>query len=284
MLDEAWCHACHIPACKIEFSKFPSMKIWWLHGKSVLVWPTGSRTTWDSSTWLPILYHGNKWRARQLEQLWDPSRHHEILRYGAKGIMVNPSDCWIFTRTAAIILNSGKVYTVLRPDRHCTDASHLWIWKRTCKVVEFIARTYGIVVFDNEPGKAGVTQLHERCSLECNWVKPAESGSLSNTTTTYVLTYITHANLAASPKCCFSGECNISAFTNSHFIYFVSCWLLELGNTSQAAYWLLSVPHLWRHGWYCCSIVMSYIKNNMQPFHWSRNSKNNNNNSIFIER
>ena len=47
--------------------------------------------------------------------------------------------------------------------------------------------------FDNEPLHAGVTQLHERRNLECNWVAPAESGSFLNTITTHVLTFIMHA-------------------------------------------------------------------------------------------
>ena len=36
-----------------------------------------------------------------------------------------------------------------------------------------IARTYGRVVFDNEPPEAGIIQLHERRSLECIWLRPA---------------------------------------------------------------------------------------------------------------
>ena len=59
-------------------------------------------------------------------------------------------------------------------------------------ITMIIARTYGVVVFDNGPFEAGVTQLHERHSLECNRVTPAESGSLSSTRTTYVLTFIVH--------------------------------------------------------------------------------------------
>ena len=47
-------------------------------------------------------------------------------------------------------------------------------------------------VFDNEPLEAGVTQLHEMHSLECNWVKPVGSVSLSNTITTYVLMFNAH--------------------------------------------------------------------------------------------
>ena len=48
-------------------------------------------------------------------------------------------------------------------------------------------RTYVVVVvFDNEPLMAGVTQLHERLHLSCKWVTLASSGSLSNTTTPYV--------------------------------------------------------------------------------------------------
>ena len=41
-----------------------------------------------------------------------------------------------------------------------------------------------------EPLKAGVTQSHERHSLKWNCVTPTESGSLSNTTTKYVLTFM----------------------------------------------------------------------------------------------
>ena len=79
------------------------------------------------------------------------------------------------------------------------DDFHIWITWYTrpllrkitlshVKVLEYIiiARTYGDVIFDSEPLDAGVTQLHKRRNLEYNWVKPAENGSLSNTTTTYV--------------------------------------------------------------------------------------------------
>ena len=51
------------------------------------------------------------------------------------------------------------------------------------------ARTY-VMVFDNEPFSPGVTQLHLRLCLLCNWVTPASTGSLSNTTTLYVLAII----------------------------------------------------------------------------------------------
>ena len=37
-------------------------------------------------------------------------------------------------------------------------------------------RTYVVVVFGNDPLEAGVTQLHDRRSLKCNWVTPASSG------------------------------------------------------------------------------------------------------------
>ena len=56
-----------------------------------------------------------------------------------------------------------------------------------------VVKTHGAVLFDNEPLSAGVTQLHERHILQCNWATPAESGSLSNTTTKYVLILIMHA-------------------------------------------------------------------------------------------
>ena len=56
-----------------------------------------------------------------------------------------------------------------------------------------IAIAYGVLVFDNEPLEAGVTQLYERRRLECKCVIPAESASLSNTITTNVLTFIVHA-------------------------------------------------------------------------------------------
>ena len=46
------------------------------------------------------------------------------------------------------------------------------------------------VVFDNEPLLAGATQLDSRLRLSCNWVTPASSGSLSNTSTPYVLTIV----------------------------------------------------------------------------------------------
>ena len=49
------------------------------------------------------------------------------------------------------------------------------------------------ITFDNVPLGAGVTQLRERHSLECNWVTPAKRGSLLNTTTAYALTFIKHA-------------------------------------------------------------------------------------------
>ena len=56
---------------------------------------------------------------------------------------------------------------------------------------DIITRTYGIVVFDNELLEAGVTQ--EAQPLVQIWVTLAESGSLSNSTTTYVLIFIMHA-------------------------------------------------------------------------------------------
>ena len=46
-----------------------------------------------------------------------------------------------------------------------------------------VAITYGVVVFQHKQSEAGVNQLHERRSLEWNSVTPAESGSLSKTTT-----------------------------------------------------------------------------------------------------
>ena len=57
--------------------------------------------------------------------------------------------------------------------------------------------------------------LHERQNLECNWITPNESGSLSNITT-YGLSFIMHAEFVA--------KCTIWSFANSHFIHFVSFW------------------------------------------------------------
>ena len=54
------------------------------------------------------------------------------------------------------------------------------------------AKIYGIVVFGYKPHEAGVTQLHERRSLECNWVTPAEVCSLSNHNN--ICSHFYHAN------------------------------------------------------------------------------------------
>ena len=55
--------------------------------------------------------------------------------------------------------------------------------------------TCGLVVYDNQPSETGVTQLQERHRLESNRITPAESGFLSNTTTTYILTFIMYVEL-----------------------------------------------------------------------------------------
>ena len=68
-----------------------------------------------------------------------------------------------------------------------------------------IVKRHGAVVFDNEPLKDGVTQLHERGSLGCTGVTPAESGSLSNTTTTYVVTFMIHAEFNYITHVLFNG-------------------------------------------------------------------------------
>ena len=60
------------------------------------------------------------------------------------------------------------------------------------------------------------------------------------------------------------GKCNILYFRNSYFIQSVTHRLLDLGNTTQAAYWFIKAwAPLWRHRCYCCSIVMSCIENNV---------------------
>ena len=52
------------------------------------------------------------------------------------------------------------------------------------------ARTYFVVVFNNEHLSAGVTQMHERLRLSSNWVTPASIGSLLNATTPYILAIV----------------------------------------------------------------------------------------------
>ena len=73
-----------------------------------------------------------------------------------------------------------------------------WIEPWT-KSMSNMRRIYGILVFDNEAVGAGVTELHEMPIIDYNLVIPTESESLSNTTTTYVLTFITHVEF-----CCVS--------------------------------------------------------------------------------
>ena len=67
-----------------------------------------------------------------------------------------------------------------------------------------LARTYGVVVFDNEALSAGVIQLHERRSLEGHWITSAESGSSSNTPT-YAFTLSCMLNLIVLPVWCLNG-------------------------------------------------------------------------------
>ena len=85
----------------------------------------------------------------------------------------------------------------------------------------FIGRTYGVVIFNNEPLEAGVIQLHESRSLECIWVTPTENGSLPNTTTTHVLTFISHAGF------CFVSYVLFLTYTCNHFVlYKFQCYLV----------------------------------------------------------
>ena len=103
--------------------------------------------------------------------------------------------------------------------------------------VTFIRKTYEIVVFDNEPLAAGVTQLHD--SLSCSWVTPAASGSLSNTTIPYPLTFSCILNLAVYNMCCFNGFvlwfCPLQIFIQSNlfkrkYIEFICSSLLFISD------------------------------------------------------
>ena len=71
------------------------------------------------------------------------------------------------------------------------------------------------MVFDNEPFKAVINQMHERCSLDCNRVTSAESGSLLDTTK-YVLTFIIHVNRV--PYMMFSWGSGIICPLQAHII------------------------------------------------------------------
>ena len=109
-------------------------------------------------------------------------------------------------------------------------------------ILDIIGRPYGVVVFDNEPPlEARVAQLHERHSLERNWETPAESGSLSNTTTPHMFSILScMLNLTVSHMCCYWWVSVLLLPTiSSNFIQFVSCGLLELGVTDGivAALW-----------------------------------------------
>ena len=122
------------------------------------------------------------------------------------------------------------------------------VWPGFLHCISYIARTCGVVVFDNEPLEASVTRLHERRSLEPNWIKPAESGSLSNTTTTYLLIFIIHAEFNCVTYVLFYWvNIKISSIKNSNFVQFMLCELLELGNTSRDAFWLLRSPQCVPH-------------------------------------
>ena len=50
-----------------------------------------------------------------------------------------------------------------------------------------LKRACVVVVFDNAPLSAGVSQLHSRVGLSCYWIAPISSGSKSDTTSTYVV-------------------------------------------------------------------------------------------------
>ena len=85
-------------------------------------------------------------------------------------------------------------------------------WIKLIKAVpgDIKGKTYGLVAFDNKSLSAGVTQFR---SLLCNWVTPAESGSLLNSATTYVLTFITCWILL-----CFI--CSVSIDMCNHFVLY----------------------------------------------------------------
>ena len=150
--------------------------------------------------------------------------------------------------------HSGWIKTRIlhnKDDSVCLQFAEILVHLLKHEGYHFIAKTYGVVVFDDESLGAGVMQL-----LESPWVTPGDSGSLSNTIKSYVLTIITHVEFNyVSYGTLRRGI--LFSLTNSHFILFVLCWLLELGGTSQ----MLLLLH--------CGVMHGY---KMQQFHWLRNS------------
>ena len=130
----------------------------------------------------------------------------------------------------------------------------------------FLALTHRYGVFDNELFEAGVTQLNERHSLEYNRVTPVESGSLSNTSTTYVLTLIMHAEFKCLICYVLSSKCNKCIPSKLPFYslcvmlivrswwHQLSCLLITVGTP-------LCAP-LWCHKCFCYSIMLPFMKSN----------------------
>ena len=125
------------------------------------------------------------------------------------------------------------------------------------------SRYSGVVLFDNEPLKTGVTNCTG--SEECSWATATGSGSLPNTTIAYVLLSCM-LDSTLPHMCCFNWETYSFVLYKLpinpvcimliawHWWHQPSCFLV-------AKYIPLCVP-LWRHRSYCCNIVMSRIENN----------------------